>query len=91
MDLPPDSFWTQTPRRLIAIFRARAKALQLQHDQRAWLAWHTAVLGRVEKIPPLSSLTAEAMAKPTAPQSLGELRSRLAAVFGHSGAQPEED
>lgn len=30
---------------------------ETEHQQRAWQAWHTAVLGRVEKMPPLSDLT----------------------------------
>lgn len=30
---------------------------EADHQQRGWLAWHTAVLGRVEKMPPLSDLT----------------------------------
>lgn len=64
--------------------------LEQQHDQRAWLAWHTAVLGRMDKMPPLSSLTVEALSRPAAPKSLEELRSRLAGALGHAGQVSEE-
>ena len=36
---------------------ASARKAKTDHEARAWLAWHTAVLGRVEKMPPLSDLT----------------------------------
>lgn len=37
--------------------KAKARAAEAEHQARAWVAWHTAVLGRVEKMPPLSELT----------------------------------
>lgn len=57
MDLDPDGFWSQTPRLFKAIIAGKQKALERDFQGRAWLAWHTAVLGKVAKIPPLSDLT----------------------------------
>lgn len=37
--------------------KAKARTEKAEHQARAWTAWHTAVLTRVEKIPPLSDLT----------------------------------
>ncbi len=39
-----------------AILKARNRAAERDHKARAWLAWTTAVLGRVKKIPPLRRL-----------------------------------
>jgi hypothetical protein len=35
---------------------ARAKALEREHNDRAWLAWHVAALQRTRKLPKLDSL-----------------------------------
>ncbi len=36
---------------------ARFRKAEADHQQRMSQAWHTAVLGRVQKMPPLSDLT----------------------------------
>jgi hypothetical protein len=35
---------------------ARERLLVREHNDRAWLAWHVASLGRVKKMPPLREL-----------------------------------
>jgi hypothetical protein len=40
------------------VLDADADERKTRHELRAWHAWHTAVLGRVKKMPTLASLTA---------------------------------
>lgn len=51
-----DSFWDQTPRTLGLAFDAGNEKLRIEHNERAWLAWHTAALHRVKRPPALSKL-----------------------------------
>jgi len=37
--------------------------LKREHDERAWLAWHTAALYRMKKMPPLKDLLTGAKPK----------------------------
>ena len=41
---------------MILILKARTRALEREHNGRAWAAWHTAALGRVDRLPRLESL-----------------------------------
>lgn len=41
----------------VLTLKAKGRAAEAEQVGRAWLAWHTAVLGRVDKMPPLSDLT----------------------------------
>lgn len=50
--------------------------LKREHDERAWLAWHTAALPRTKKFPPLKDLLIGA--KPKRPKTWQE---QLAAVM----------
>lgn len=78
MGLDPGDFWNQTPRLFKATVDGRLKALERDFQGRAWLAWHTAILGRVEKIPTLASLTG---AQPqTKKQTPAEMRAVFAAM-----------
>nr|WP_047166904.1 hypothetical protein [Sphingomonas sp. Y57] len=52
----PDDFWAQTPRLFACAVRAHSNAAQIRSDQRAWLAWTTAALGRAKTLPPLKRL-----------------------------------
>jgi hypothetical protein len=54
--LDPDSFWRQTPRRLDIVFTALERRAADEHDGRAWLAWHVAILPYAKPLPPLSEL-----------------------------------
>jgi hypothetical protein len=52
----PDSFWRQTPRRLDIVLKSIVNRRAREHDHRAWLAWHTALLPHLTPFPPLSDL-----------------------------------
>lgn len=41
---------------MVAILEARHAVLRREHNDRAWLAWHVAALGRVKKMPKLDRL-----------------------------------
>ena len=56
MGYDPDSFWEQTPRTLSLAFDAHNEMQIKDHNDRAWLAWHSAGLGRAKRMPPLSRL-----------------------------------
>lgn len=51
-----DSFWDQTPRTLSLTFEAFNEMQVRAHNERAWLAWHTAALSRAKSIGPLSRM-----------------------------------
>lgn len=51
-----ESFWDQTPRTLSLTFAAKTDQQIQEQRNRAWLAWHIAMLQRAKKIPPLRSL-----------------------------------
>lgn len=55
--------------------KAKVRAAEADHHARAWLAWHVAVLGRVEKMPPLSDLTG------VQPQHKKQTPAEMRAVF----------
>lgn len=57
-----ESFWDQTPRTLSLTIRAYNERIIDEHNERAWLAWHTAGLSRTKKMPRLESMLAK---KPT--------------------------
>ena len=38
------------------VCRAEGRERRAQHDLRSWHAWHTAMLGRVKRMPPLKDL-----------------------------------
>lgn len=52
----PELFWKITPREMKAHFAGAAKRLAREHDDRAWLAWHTAALPLSKKFPELKQL-----------------------------------
>lgn len=54
--LSPESFWDQTPATLAAILEGRQRAMRHEQEGRAWLAWHTAALWRIKKLPKLREL-----------------------------------
>jgi len=49
-------FWGLTYREIDAILEGNAARLRNEHNQRAWLAWHSGTLGRLKKIPRLDTL-----------------------------------
>lgn len=58
------SFWHQTPRTLRIVFKAKARLAEVEHNQRAWLAWHTAALQRAKKLPRLETMLAKSTTRP---------------------------
>ncbi|WP_441280504.1 hypothetical protein [Tardiphaga sp. 862_B3_N1_1] len=58
LGLSEDEFWRKTPRQTARIFKGKAAQLRREHNERAWLAWHTAVIPRQKKIPELKKLLA---------------------------------
>lgn len=53
----PAGFWALTPRELETLYNGARKRLEREHDERAWLAWHTAALYRTKEMPRLDKLT----------------------------------
>lgn len=52
----PDGFWRITPREFTHRISGANERRRFDQDARAWLAWHTAALVRVEEMPDLSEL-----------------------------------
>lgn len=52
----PDAFWDQTFETLQICFDGKAEALEREHNERAWLAWHTAAMPRMKDFPKLEKL-----------------------------------
>lgn len=42
---------------VLLVLEATSRRQDAEHNARAWLAWNTAALGRVRKLPKLSTLT----------------------------------
>lgn len=51
-----ESFWDQTPHTLTLAFEAHRERSIVEHNERAWLAFHVAALQRTRKFPPLRRL-----------------------------------
>lgn len=51
-----ESFWDQTPKTLSLTFDAARIKSAVEHNERAWLAYHVGVLHRTKKLPPLRKL-----------------------------------
>lgn len=59
------------------MFEGAARAATLEHDNRMVLAWMTAALGRVQKMPELSSLL-QPQTAPTKPKPATDWNTMLA-------------
>lgn len=57
-DLQPERFWHLVPKEVKREIDAAVASLKRKHNENAWLAWHTAVIGRVKKVPNLKELFA---------------------------------
>lgn len=53
-------FWRQTPRLFACVMRGRSQSLERAQRGRAWLAWHTAIIGKLSRPPSLSDLLGDA-------------------------------
>ena len=52
----PSHFWGLTYREIDEILEGNAARLKHEHNQRAWLAWHIAMMERANKLPRLDEL-----------------------------------
>ena len=59
MGFDPARFWQISPRETAREIQAATARLLREHKNRAWLAWHIAVLGRIEKMPSLQKMMGE--------------------------------
>ncbi len=57
-------FWGLTYREIDAILEGNAAKLRNEHNQRAWLAWHTATIPMAKRPPRLSELLIRDKPKP---------------------------
>lgn len=78
-----ESFWDQTPATVRLTMEAATERRTLEHNDRAWLAWHIAALQRATRLPGLDRLKAK---KQTAPEhwekQLADLKSWVIATGG---------
>jgi len=93
-------FWALTPRETFMVLAAAGRRFEREHRRDAWIAWHTAALGRVKKLPSLQRLM------PTKParslhgaelqkrqREFDELKATLGAEYGRrrAGARTDPD
>jgi len=84
LGLSAAEFWDATPRILHLTFKAHDLRLQREHNDRAWLAWHTAYLHRVTRMPPLSELLFKPQSRAQTPEQMREIGLMIYRTFGGS-------
>jgi len=67
----PSLFWRLTYREIDVILAGVSERLKREHNERAWLAWHTAMIGRVKRPPKLKDMMHGA-ARPRRRQTIEE-------------------
>ena len=72
--LSVDEFWGMTPRETVLVVEAAIWRYDREHQQRAWLAWHIAALGRAKRLPSLRKL----LGMPAAKKLVGDEAERRA-------------
>jgi len=77
-----DAFWDQTPRTLQVTWEAFNDRRAMQHNDRAWLAWHTAGLHRTKKLPQLQALFVKKETPQTLESQLEGLKNWVQATGG---------
>lgn len=58
-----ETFWSLTPRETWMMMEAQAWRAEQEQRGRAWLAWHTAALARMKRLPPLARLLGQPEAR----------------------------
>lgn len=53
--LSPSEFWPLTPWALGQLIESHIKNKNDEHNSRAWMMWHGALLGRIQNTPPLEN------------------------------------
>ena len=51
-----ESFWDQTARTIQIAYEGAIERRRLEHNDRAWLAWHVAAMSRGKRLPALRTL-----------------------------------
>jgi hypothetical protein len=82
----PAGFGAATPRVLAIAVAAEMKRAKNEHRRMVWTAWHTAALGRVDKMPALDSMMGNASPSPPRPQAWQD---QLASVAAWVATMPE--
>jgi hypothetical protein len=80
--LPPDRFWNITPKEVSRETRAAVKRQMTERNENMVLAWHTAWLHRVEKMPKLESLLSEGKRTRLEPPSWQQQQAAMLAWIG---------
>lgn len=79
----PAAFWSLTPRIYLALMKGASTRLEREHKDRAWSAWHIAILTRAEKMPSYSEFVGGGgPAKPQSPEVLQAMCETLAQAWG---------
>ncbi|WP_051057052.1 hypothetical protein [Bradyrhizobium yuanmingense] len=79
--LDPDAFWSKTPRQVSLIFAGKQAQFTREHNERAWLAYHTAALPRMKKFPKLRTLLARDR-KPQSPDQMLAIAKQWTLLLG---------
>lgn len=84
----PETFWDQTFETLQLCLDGKGEALAREHNERAWLAWHTAVLQRIDpkKFPKLEKLLHQGH-KPKRAQTPAEMIEVAAMIVALHGGE----
>lgn len=85
-----ESFWDQTSHTLSLTFEAANDRFRREHNDRAWLAYHIAGLGRAKKFPQLRSLMIKDAVPRSLQQQLDDLRDFVEATGGKVIYKPRE-
>lgn len=88
----PGRFWTLTPREIAREMSATLNRLTREQNDRAWMAWHVAALGRAKKMPKLHELQMgkKRRRSPSKPQSSEIQLAQMKALFLAFGGDPKE-
>ena len=52
----PSQFWRLTPREIDVILGGAVARIRREHNELAWAAWHTGMIGRAKKPPRLKDM-----------------------------------
>ena len=80
--IDPAGFWSLTPRLYLAQMKGASARLEREQKDRAWLAWHTALLTRAETLPEFSKFVGEGPVEPQSPDVLQAQGLALAKAWG---------
>jgi hypothetical protein len=82
LGLDPGAFWHLSPREISVRIQGAGDRLQREHDQRAWLAWHTAGMPLMKKFPDLKDLQTPKPKKRQTPEEMMAVMRAWSPFFG---------